>query len=85
MAGSEEAFAERMNATADALGLKSSRFRNASGWPDPEHYMTARDLLRLSERLIADFPQYYRYYSEREFTFGKDSRGTPIKIGRAHV
>jgi D-alanyl-D-alanine carboxypeptidase (penicillin-binding protein 5/6) len=78
MSGSEEAFVERMNAMAEKIGLKASRFRNSSGWPDPEHYMTARDLLRLSERLVADFPQYYRYYSEREFTFGKDSRGTPI-------
>ena len=78
MAGSEEAFAERMNAMAARIGLKESRFRNASGWPDPDHYMTARDLLRLSMRLIADFPEYYRYYGERDFTFGKDSRGTPI-------
>lgn len=78
LAGSEEAFAERMNAIAEKIGLKASRFRNSSGWPDPEHYMTARDLLRLSERLVIDFPQYYRYYSEREFTFGRDSRGTPI-------
>lgn len=78
MAGSEEAFAERMNAMAAKIGLKDSRFRNASGWPDPEHYMSARDLLRLSMRLVADFPEYYRYYGERDFTFGKDSRGTPI-------
>jgi D-alanyl-D-alanine carboxypeptidase (penicillin-binding protein 5/6) len=78
IAGSEEAFAERMNQVAARLGLNASRFRNSSGWPDPEHVMTARDLLRLSERLVADFPEYYRFYGEREFTFGRDSRGTPI-------
>ena len=72
LAGSEEAFAERMNETARRIGLVSSNFRNASGWPDPEHYMTARDLLTLSARLVADFPEYYRYYGERDFTFGRE-------------
>lgn len=78
IAGSEEAFAERMNQIAARIGLNASRFKNSSGWPDPEHVMTARDLLKLSVRLIADFPEYYRFYGEREFTFGRDSRGTPI-------
>jgi D-alanyl-D-alanine carboxypeptidase (penicillin-binding protein 5/6) len=78
LSGSEDAFAERMNRMAQALGLAGSRFRNASGWPHPEHYMTARDLLTLSQRLIRDFPEYYRYYSERDFTYGRDPRGTPI-------
>ena len=72
LAGSEEGFAERMNETARRIGLASSNFRNASGWPDPEHYMTARDLLTLSARLVADFPEYYRYYGERDFTFGRE-------------
>ncbi|MBL8700192.1 MAG: D-alanyl-D-alanine carboxypeptidase [Alphaproteobacteria bacterium] len=81
LAGSEEAFAERMNATARRIGLTGSNFRNSSGWPDPDHYMTARDLMTLSQRLIADFPEYYRYYSERDFTYGKDEKGTPIKQG----
>ena len=72
LAGSEEAFAERMNETARRIGLVSSNFRNSSGWPDPEHYMTARDLLALSARLVADFPEYYRYYGERDFTFGRE-------------
>ena len=72
LAGSEEAFAERMNETARRIGLASSNFRNSSGWPDPEHYMTARDLLALSARLVADFPEYYRYYGERDFTFGRE-------------
>ena len=81
LAGSEEAFAERMNRLARAIGLTASNFRNASGWPDPDHYMTARDLLILGERLIADFPEYYKIYAERDFTFGKDEKGVPIRQG----
>lgn len=81
IAGSEEAFADRMNAMARKIGLTGSNFRNSSGWPDPEHYTTARDLLVLSQRLIADFPDHYRYYAERDFTYGKDEKGTPIKQG----
>jgi len=72
LAGSEEGFAERMNETARRIGLVASKFRNSSGWPDPEHYMTARDLLTLSARLVADFPEFYRYYGEREFAFGRE-------------
>ncbi|MBM3526372.1 MAG: D-alanyl-D-alanine carboxypeptidase, partial [Alphaproteobacteria bacterium] len=81
IAGSEEAFAERMNAMGKKIGLRGSNFRNSSGWPDPEHYTTARDLLVLSQRLIDDFPDNYRYYAERDFTYGKDEKGTPIKQG----
>jgi D-alanyl-D-alanine carboxypeptidase len=81
IAGSEEAFAERMNEEARRLGLKDSNFRNASGWPDPDHYMTARDLAILAKRLIDDFPEFYKYYSEKSFTYGVDSKGTPIRQG----
>lgn len=81
IAGSEEAFAERMNEEARRLGLTGSNFRNASGWPDPDHYMTARDLAILAKRLIDDFPEYYKYYSEKSFTYGVDAKGTPIRQG----
>jgi serine-type D-Ala-D-Ala carboxypeptidase (penicillin-binding protein 5/6) len=81
LAGSEEAFAERMNQIARAIGLTGSNFRNSSGWPDPDHYMTARDLLILGERLIENFPEYYKIYAERDFTYGKDEKGVPIKQG----
>ncbi len=81
IAGSEEAFAERMNQEAKRLGMTGSNFRNASGWPDPEHYMTTRDLATLSFRLIQDFPEFYKYYAEKEFTFGTDQKGTPIRQG----
>lgn len=72
IAGSEERFAEIMNERARKLGLTHSTFRNASGWPDPEHMTTARDLAKLAKALIRDFPQFYHYYSEKEFTYGVD-------------
>ncbi len=69
LAGSEEAFAEQANAKARELGLTNSTLTNATGWPDPNHLMTARDLSTLAKRLITDFPEYYHYYSIREFTY----------------
>lgn len=67
IAGSERAFADLMNSVAPGIGLRDSHFRNATGWPDPEHRMTARDLATLARRLITDFPDFYRFYSERSF------------------
>ena len=67
IAGSEERFAELMNEVGRRIGLRESTFRNASGWPHPEHRMTARDLSLLARRLIQDFPEFYRLYSERSF------------------
>ncbi|MCO6416252.1 D-alanyl-D-alanine carboxypeptidase [Siccirubricoccus sp. KC 17139] len=67
ISGSEQQFAEELNAKAREIGLTDSNFRNATGWPDPEHRMTCRDLARLAKRLIADFPDYYRVYNERSF------------------
>ena len=61
LAGSEEAFAALMNAKAKEIGLKDSHFKNATGWPDPDHYMTAQDLVTLATRIIEDFPEYYHY------------------------
>lgn len=69
LAGSEEAFADRMNKKAREIGLTDSNFVNASGWPDPNHLMTAKDLAILARRLITDFPEFYHYYSETEFTY----------------
>ncbi len=69
LAGSEEAFADRMNQKAAELGMKNSHFMNASGWPDPNHYSTAQDLTILAKALITNFPEYYKYYSETEFTY----------------
>jgi D-alanyl-D-alanine carboxypeptidase (penicillin-binding protein 5/6) len=82
LAGSEEAFAEQMTERARQLGMSGSNFMNASGWPDPEHYSTARDLALLATRLIEDFPEYYHYYAEKSFTFGVDqASGRPITQG----
>ncbi|MGG5808461.1 D-alanyl-D-alanine carboxypeptidase family protein [Falsiroseomonas sp. CW058] len=67
ISGSEQQFAELMNETGRRIGLRNSNFRNATGWPDPEHRMTARDLATLARRIVADHPEYYRFYNERSF------------------
>src|SRR5258706_3011693 len=70
IAGSEEAFAGLMNREAERLGMKNTKYMNASGLPDPQHYSTARDLYLLAAALIRDFPeQYAQYYSQREFRY----------------
>jgi D-alanyl-D-alanine carboxypeptidase (penicillin-binding protein 5/6) len=68
-AGSEEAFASLMNHYAELLGMANTNFKNSTGLPDPEHYTTARDIAILSAATIRDFPDYYPWYSEKEFTF----------------
>ncbi len=67
ISGSERAFAEMITAMGRQIGLTASTFRNATGWPDPEHRMTARDLATLARRIIVDHPEFYRFYSERSF------------------
>lgn len=69
VAGTEEGFADLLNAKAKQLGMNDSHFMNASGWPDPEHYSTTKDLVTLGNRLITDFPDLYHYYAETEFTY----------------
>ncbi len=69
VAGSEEAFASLMNHYAELLGMANTNFTNSTGLPDPEHYTTARDIAMLSAATIRDFPDYYPWYSEKEFTF----------------
>jgi D-alanyl-D-alanine carboxypeptidase (penicillin-binding protein 5/6) len=65
--GSESAFASMMNAYAKRLGMSGSHFTNSTGLPDAEQYVTARDLATLSRALIREFPEYYKWYSLREF------------------
>jgi len=69
VAGSESVFAELMNQYASALGMRASQFRNSTGLPDDNHYATARDLAILARAIINEFPEYYRWYSMREFTY----------------
>lgn len=71
LAGSEAAFAERMNRRAQEIGLTNSRFKNATGLPDPEHLMSVRDLAILASRIIREHPRFYRYYGEKEFEYAK--------------
>jgi D-alanyl-D-alanine carboxypeptidase (penicillin-binding protein 5/6) len=69
IAGSEEQFVDMMNAKAKQLGLTHSSFRNCTGWPDPGHVMSARDIATLASRLFRDFPEYYHFDSEKTFTY----------------
>ena len=67
IAGTEETFVQMMNSTAARLGMTGSHFENSSGLPSPQHYTTARDMSLLAIAMIRDYPQYYKYYSVREF------------------
>ncbi|HCF18552.1 MAG TPA: D-alanyl-D-alanine carboxypeptidase, partial [Rhodospirillum rubrum] len=69
LAGDEATFAAAMNRRAKELGLTNSHFVNATGLPDPEHYMTAHDLVLLAEHIIRDFPEFYEIYGETKFTY----------------
>lgn len=69
IAGSEDAFADLMNQVADQLGLEGTHFVNATGLPNEQHYTTARDLAHLTQHLIAEFPEHYKLYSQKEFEY----------------
>jgi len=67
IAGTEETFAQLMNSNAKRLGMTGSHFENSSGLPSPQHYTTARDLALLANAIIREYPQYYKWFSVREF------------------
>ncbi len=69
LSGSESAFAADMEYRAEELGLTSASFRNATGWPDPEHLISARDLAEIARISIRDHPELYEIYAQREFGF----------------
>ncbi len=69
VAGSEAVFAELMNQHAQSLGMLSSNFKNATGLPHDDHYSSARDLATLAQAVIHEFPEYYKWYSVKEFTY----------------
>jgi D-alanyl-D-alanine carboxypeptidase (penicillin-binding protein 5/6) len=75
LAGSVDAFVELMNQKAKEIGLKDSHFANVDGLPDPNHWMTARDLTTLALRTIKDFPEYYKIYGQLEFVFNNIKQG----------
>ena len=75
VAGSEEVFVQMMNREAERLGMKDTRYMNASGLPDPQHYTTAHDLYLLTAALIRDFPaEYAQYYSQKEYRYNNISQ-----------
>lgn len=67
--GTEQGFARLMTQRAQQLGMTSSTFKNASGWPAAGHAMSMRDLVLLANRIIADFPEFYPMFSEQRFEF----------------
>ncbi len=75
IAGTEDAFAEMMTEKGREIGLTDSTFTNATGWPDPRHRMSARDLAILAQRLIAEFPELYKMFSEKTFTYNNIKQG----------
>ncbi len=75
IAGSERHFAEEMTATGREIGMVNTNFTNATGWPDPEHLTTARDLAILATQTIREFPEFYHYYKEKTFTYNDIRQG----------
>jgi len=69
VAGTEQAFADIMNTQAKRIGMKDSNFVNATGLPDTNHYTTAYDVALLSRTMISEFPQEYKRYAQKEYTF----------------
>jgi D-alanyl-D-alanine carboxypeptidase (penicillin-binding protein 5/6) len=93
VAGDETTFADLMNQHAQRLGMKNTHFKNSDGLPMEDHYTSARDLAILTTALIREFPDYYRWFSQKEFTFnnivqhnrnlllGRDSSVDGVKTG----
>ena len=69
IAGTEENFAELMTIRAKEIGLTNSNFKNSTGWPDPEHYMTSKDLVTLANKIREKYPSYYKIFDDLEFTW----------------
>ena len=80
IAGTETAFADMMNEKAEEIGLVNTNFTNSSGINDPDNYSTVRDIAVMSKYLIENYPIYYEYFKETEFTWDRTG-GDPIKQG----
>ena len=86
IAGSEDQFVDLMNQKAKEFGLQHTTFRNVTGWPDPDHRMSARDIATVARRIIQDFPEYYKYDSEKSFKYNnidQPNRNTLVQKGVA--
>jgi serine-type D-Ala-D-Ala carboxypeptidase (penicillin-binding protein 5/6) len=84
VAGTEVAFAQMENRLAKEIGLTGSNFVNATGLPDPDQYSTARDLATIARFIVAQFPEYYPIFSEKEFTWNKIrqmNRNSLLEVG----
>ena len=80
IAGSEEAFAEMMNEKAGEIGMSSTNFSNSSGINDPDNYSTVGDIALMSKHLISNYPKFYEWYKEKNFTWDRTG-GEPITQG----
>jgi len=69
VAGSESAFVKMMNEQAKAMGLNNTHYMNATGWPAENHYTTARDIVKLTQAIIRDFPEHYKLHSIKEYSY----------------
>ena len=69
IAGSEENFVRKMNEEATRLGMTNTNFVNVTGWPNPRHYMSARDIAKLTRTVIAEYPEHYKLYKEKEYSY----------------
>ncbi len=75
LAGSEEEFASLLNETAQKIGLKNANFENSTGLPHPDHKISVEDLAILARHIIKDFPDYYHFFKQKEFTFNGIKQG----------
>jgi len=80
VAGSEEVFANLMNDHAQRLGMTSSSFKNSTGLPDKEHYTTAADIAKVTMATIREFPEFYEWYSIKDYTFNKITQENRNKL-----
>ena len=80
LSGTEEDFVVLMNEKAAEIGLENTNFNNSSGISDPDNYSTVRDILKMSRYMISNYPEYYSYFKETEFTWDRTG-GDPITQG----
>ncbi|MBR5598544.1 MAG: D-alanyl-D-alanine carboxypeptidase [Alphaproteobacteria bacterium] len=75
LAGSEEEFADMLNETAEKIGLKNASFKNSTGLPHPKHKISVEDLAKLAYHIIKDFPEFYHYFKQKEFSYNGIKQG----------